>query len=82
MGEMRNSQTHSVGKPKGKWPLGKRLGAERTYVLLWTGSSHATNQPIAPSTDLEKLIAGPLLKKFPIFHNNRKFITVYTRARH
>jgi hypothetical protein len=31
---------------------------------------------------LEKLIVTQLVKKFPTFYGNRRFITVFTTARH
>jgi len=31
---------------------------------------------------LEKLAGSQLVKKFPAFYGNRRFITAFTRARH
>jgi hypothetical protein len=31
---------------------------------------------------LEKLIASQLVKEFPAFYGTRRFITVFTKARH
>jgi len=46
-------------------------------------SLHLTNQPTQWSgVLLEKLIVTQLVKKFPTFHEDRKFLTVFTRNRH
>ena len=36
----------------------------------------------SPTFNLEKLTGSQLVKKFPAFYGNRRFITAFTRARH
>jgi len=79
------ANSHSAGQeiPRILWFITVfDKGQPLVHVLSQMNSVHILQMLTPWSRVLEKLTATQLVKKFPAFYGTRRFITVFTTARH